>query len=235
MSSVAILGFHDGNAGQVAEWFTAVTGRKIACFVVESKPFKVDAAAENKKRVSQRMEYPEGGTFKGKPLLCSLCWPRQLQILGIKHVLPLTSDNTQRLKEIQRARIHGLQLVSAVHPMAYVDPTATIAPGVWIQPTAYVGYKVELGAGTMVNTGARIEHHSVIEECCQLDPGATLAGHVTLRKTAHVHMGANIVNRVEVGEGAVIGAGALVRHNVPAGQTVIGVPAKQLRRTVAAR
>jgi len=52
--SVAILGFHDGSAGQTATWFEQTTPFQIACFVDEStEPFEVDVKAENRKRVSQ--------------------------------------------------------------------------------------------------------------------------------------------------------------------------------------
>ena len=40
-----------------------------------------------------------------------------------------------------------------------------------------------------------------------------------------------ILGPIHVGDGAVVGAGAVVVRDVPAGQTVVGVPAKPIRRT----
>jgi serine acetyltransferase len=35
----------------------------------------------------------------------------------------------------------------------------------------------------------------------------------------------------EIGERSVVGAGAVVLHSVPAGVTVVGIPARVIRRT----
>lgn len=229
---VAVLGFHDGNAGQVAEWFEAASGLEIACYVEEGDaPIVVDPVAENKKRVSQRLEYPTRDSFKGLPLLVCRDWPERLKNMGIKLVLPLTTGNADRLRNIERCREAGLEFVSAVHPSAIILDQAVVAPGCWINAGCIVGYKAELAAGVMLNTGAQVDHHNVLETCCQLDPGVVTAGHVTVRRTAQIHTGAVIINRVEIGEGAIVGAGAVVLKSVAAGVTVAGVPARLIPRS----
>src|SRR5438045_7037371 len=115
-NSVAVLGFHDGSAGQIASWFEESTGYRIACFVHEAAQFEVDVAMENRKRVSQRMEYPKGGTFKGRPFIVSPDWIGELERRGIRKVLPLTPKNRDRLRQIEACHVHGLELVSAIHP-----------------------------------------------------------------------------------------------------------------------
>lgn len=228
---VAVSGFHDGNAGQVAEWFEEVTGMEIACFFSAQEPAPaIDVAAENKKRVSQRLEYPGADSFKGRRLIWKRDWPAELEKMGIRHVLPMESVNQDRWTTLQNCRQHGFSLVSAIHPTALILPKATVSKGVWINARAVIGYKTEIAEGVMINTGAILEHHNVIESCVQVDPGATTTGNVTLRARCHVHTGALILNRVEVGEDAEVGAGALVRHHVEKGLVVVGVPARLLRR-----
>lgn len=229
-NSVAILGFHDGSAGQVETWFEEVTGYHIACFVHEAaEPLNIDAAAENAKRVTGRMEYPTLTTFKGRPFIVSDSWLEQLIKLGINKVLPLTPNNEVRLKQINRCRQHGMELVSAIHPSVTILAGATIEPGVWINAGSLIGYKAEIESGVLINTGAQIDHHNVLRQCCQVDPGVVTAGNVTLRECCHIHTGATIINRIEIGRSSVVGAGAVVIRNIPANCTAVGVPARVIR------
>ncbi|MBI3553523.1 MAG: acetyltransferase [Elusimicrobia bacterium] len=228
---VALLSFHEGTAGQIAEWLEAATNLKIAAFVFEGDgPLEIDPAAENRKRISQRMEYPTRDSYKGRPFLCCRDWPERLKAMGVGKVLPLHHDNQQRLADLRRSVDYGFELVSAIHPTAVILERATIAPGVWIGAGAIIGYKAEIASGSLINTGAQIDHHSILEECTQLDPGVTTAGHVTVRRMARLHTRAVVINRVTIGERAIVGAGAVVIDDVPAGATVVGVPARIIKR-----
>jgi sugar O-acyltransferase (sialic acid O-acetyltransferase NeuD family) len=229
-TSVAILGFHDGSAGQIESWFEAVTGLHIACFVNEAaEPLMIDVTAQNRKRVSQRTEFPTRASFKGRPLLTSLDWIGKLKKLGISKILPLVPNNRDRLRQIEAARQNGFELVSAIHPTVTILAGATIEPGVWINAGSIIGYKAEIEAGVLINTGVQIDHHNVLRSCCQVDPGVVTAGNVTLHECAHVHTGATIINRIEVGQDAIIGAGAVVIENIPSRATAVGVPAKVIK------
>lgn len=229
-NSVAVLGFHEGNAGQTETWFEEATGYHIACFVHEApKPLEIDVNAENLKRVSQRMEYPSGSTFKERPFIVSLDWIGQLKDLGIQKVLPLTSDNTERFNQIEACRQHGFELVSAIHPSVTILSGATIEPGVWINAGSTIGYKAEIEAGVFINTGTQVDHHNVLKRACSLDPGVITAGNVTIRERCYIHTGVTVINRVEIGEDSIIGAGAVVITDISARCTAVGVPAKVLK------
>lgn len=225
-SSVAILGFHDGNAGQVAEWFEHQIGYPIACFVHEHQNARqIDVEAENRKRVSQRVEFPTVDSFKGRPLLTAVDWPQRLLALGISRVLPMTSDNRLRHRQIEACHQNGLELISAVHPTATILDQAIVSPGVWISAGCIIGYKAEIASGVMINTGAQIDHHNVLDKCCQVGPGVVTAGNVTLRECCTVYTNATIINGREIGQDAIIGAGAVVIDDIPANATAVGVPA----------
>ncbi len=229
--SVAILGFHDGSAGQVETWFEQATGMTIACFVHPAdKPPNVDVAAENRRRVSQRTNFPTRCSFKGRPLLADVDWPARLRELGIRRVLLLLPDNRERLQAIAAARAMGLELVSAIHPSVLILSGAIIQPGVWINAGSIIGYNAEIAAGVLINTGVQLDHHNVLESCCQVDPGVVTAGNVTLRECCHIHSGTTIINRIEVGADAIVGAGAVVITAVPPRCTVVGVPARVVKQ-----
>ncbi|MEK7857790.1 MAG: hypothetical protein AAB320_01495 [Elusimicrobiota bacterium] len=227
----AILGFHEGTAGQIAEWIEKTAGVRLAAFAEDGPgPLSIDAAVENKKRVSQRMEYPTPSSFKGKPFFRTKDWPAKLKALGIDTVVLAVSDNAERLVHLERARRERFKIVSAIHPSALILDQAELEPGVWVNAGCVIGYKAELKAGAFLNTRVQVDHHCILETCCQLDPGVVAAGHVTVRRLAQVHTGAVLINRVIVGERAIVGAGAVCLTDVPPGATVVGVPAKVIRR-----
>lgn len=227
---VAILGFHDGNAGQIETWFERVTGNTIACFVLESSEAPViDIEAEHIKRSSKRTAFPVNGMFKGRPFVVSLDWVAILKSMGVSKVLPLTPDNKTRRRQIEMCRAHNLKLVSAIHPTAIILDDARLADGVWINAGSIIGYKAELSEGVIINTGAQVDHHNILFSCCQLDPGVTTAGNVTIGECSHIHTGATIINRINIGEGAILGAGAVAVKDIPPNCTAVGVPARVIK------
>jgi sugar O-acyltransferase (sialic acid O-acetyltransferase NeuD family) len=231
--AVAVLGFHDGNAGQIATWFEEVMGLEIACYVLESdEPFTLDIEAENRRRVNKRTDFPRHGKFKGRPFIVSRDWLAELKKMGIGRVLPLTPENRVRLRQVNACRAQGFELVSAIHPTATILAEALIAPGAWLHARCIIGYKVEIGTGVIVNTGAQIDHHGVLEQGAQVDPGVVTASNVTLRECSHVHTGATIINRITIGADAIIGAGAVVIKDIPARCTAVGVPARVIKESV---
>jgi len=228
---VAVLGFHDGSAGQVETWFEEVTGLRIACFVHEDPgPFLLDPAEEQRRRVSQRTTFPVNGLFKGRPFIVSQNWAEELKRQGIRKVLPLTPDNQTRLRQLDLCRDQGFELVSAIHPSVVCLEGATIQPGVWINAGCLLGYQAEVEPGVILNTRVQIDHHNVLKQGAQADPGVVLAGNVTLWEGCHLHTGSIVINRVQIGRGAIVGAGAVVIQDVPAGCTVVGVPARVIKR-----
>ena len=228
--SVAVLGFHDGSAGQTDTWFNEATGLHFACFVSESdEPFNVDVDAENAARVSQRTEFPSKDTFLGRPFIVAIDWPERLKKMGISKVLPLTPNNRERFKQIETCNEYGFELVSAIHPTVTVLSGATIEPGVLINARSTIGYKAEIEAGVHIDTGVQVDHHNVLKRCCQLDPGVVTAGNVTIWECSHVHTGVTVVNRINIREDAIIGAGAVVISDVPPRCTSVGVPAKVIK------
>jgi serine O-acetyltransferase len=229
-NSVAIFDFHDGNAGQVETWFESVSGYHIACFVHEAdKVLEIDVNTENKRRVSQRTEFPKHGTFKGRPLIVAINWHERLIKLGIRKILLLTPDNKTRFNQVETCREYGFELVSAIHPTVTILPEAKIEPGVWINAGCIIGYKAEIESGVLINTGVQIDHHNVLKKCCQVDPGVVTAGNVTLWERCHVHTGSVIINRIEIGTDTIIGAGAVVTKNIPPRCTAVGVPARVIK------
>lgn len=124
----------------------------------------------------------------------------------------------------------GLALPTLIHSSAHVSASAELAAGVQVLPQASVGTAARLGLGVLVNTGAVVEHDDVVGDGSVIDPGAVLAGRVTVGEEVEVGSGAVLIPDVTVSDRAVVGAGAVVVAPVAVGETVVGVPARPLRR-----
>lgn len=115
-----------------------------------------------------------------------------------------------------------------------------------IQKNASVGDRCKISSHTFICEGVTIEDevfvgHGVVFVNDPVpraaSPGGKLATeadwkvHPTLvKRGASIGSGAVILCDVTIGEGALVGAGAVVTKDVPAGATVVGNPARVLKR-----
>jgi UDP-3-O-[3-hydroxymyristoyl] glucosamine N-acyltransferase len=91
-------------------------------------------------------------------------------------------------------RQHDPLTAPTIHPSAFIDATATVAPGVAIGAFACIG------AGVQVSAGARIAEHCVIGRHARIGAGSRLSARVTVAD------GCSIGERCIIHPGAVIGA-----------------------------
>ena len=140
-------------------------------------------------------------------------------------------DARPRTALYAKARDHGFEIVSAVHPEATVSPSAEVGHGPTIMAAAVINAEARLGDNVIVNTGALVEHDCVLADHVHIATGARLASEVQVGEGAHVGVGASVRQGIQIGERAIVGAGAVVVADVPDGIVVVGVPARVLRTT----
>jgi sugar O-acyltransferase (sialic acid O-acetyltransferase NeuD family) len=225
---IAIIGWHEGAAGQIHTWLEDTGNFEISCFINPSdEPIEIDIN-KNQRDVSQ-FAYPTSTSFKDKPLINSTDWCTYLRNQEIRKVLITTPDQHQRYRQINAAREIGLELINAIHPTALVMTDAILADNIILHARAYVGYRTELSTGVVINTGAQLDHHNAIGECVTLDPACVTAGNVTVGRFSVLHTGATIINKIRIGENAIVGAGSVITQDVPYGATVVGVPGRVIK------
>ncbi len=125
-----------------------------------------------------------------------------------------------RIEIFQRLAQAGFTCPALVHPTAFIEASAALAPGTQVFPHAYVGSEVEVGFGTIINTGAIVSHDCKLGNYVNLSPGAILAGGVHVGDGVLIGMGVTVNLLVRIGRGARIGNGATVKNDVPEGGLV---------------
>jgi UDP-perosamine 4-acetyltransferase len=123
----------------------------------------------------------------------------------------------------------GLQPVSAIHPRSIVSTRARVGAGTQIFAAAVVNPGANVGDNVIINTGAIIEHDCVLADHVHIASGACLAGGIHVDEGAFVGAGSTVRQGLRIGTKAVVGAGAVVTKDVSPGQTVAGVPAREIQ------
>lgn len=141
-------------------------------------------------------------------------------------------DAQLRVQLTARCRQLGFDVVSVVHPMAYVSRFASLGPGCAAFAQSAINAGASIGAACIVNTAATVDHDCLIGEGVHICPGAHLAGSVQVGDRSWIGIGATIRQGITVGRDATVGAGAVVVADVPDGSTVMGVPARPRNKSL---
>lgn len=123
-----------------------------------------------------------------------------------------------------------------VHPTARFDRTScTICQGVQLFANVTGTVNLAIGDFSMISNACTLGHESSIGKGCVLNPSVNISGGVTLSDGVLAGTGSQVLQYLSVGMHATLGAGAVVTKSVPALETVVGIPARPLIKSVGTR
>ena len=98
-------------------------------------------------------------------------------------------NSSIRLKILDDLDELGYQLVTLIHPTAYVSPSAKIGGGCIVEPNAVVHSNVSIGSGCLISAGAVINHNAIVEDGCHIDCNATVSARSVVKADTKVECG----------------------------------------------
>lgn len=123
----------------------------------------------------------------------------------------------------------NIDYYTAIHPSAVISENVKIGKGTCVMAGAVINNGAKIGEHCIINTNSTVEHDDVLEDFVHVSPGAVLCGTVKIGKNTWVGARAVVKNNVSVEAGVVIGAGAAVVKNITKSGTYIGVPAYEMK------
>jgi sugar O-acyltransferase (sialic acid O-acetyltransferase NeuD family) len=168
-----------------------------------------------------------GAALAGLPVLGDRGWLDERRDV---EVAVAVGQPRLRLAIAAELRARGHRLATLVHPSAVIGPRVSVGEGSIVCPGVVLTCDVVLGTNVIVNYGAAVGHDGEVGDGAFLGPGATLAGNVTVGELSDVGLGASVLQCVSIGARSVVGAGAVVVRDVGPDTTVVGVPARPMKR-----
>jgi len=152
-----------------------------------------------------------------------------------KKVLIAIANSQVREKISIQLEQDAIELWSVQADNVVLMDEVEIAAGVALSPFVSITSNIKIGKCFHANLYSYVEHDCVIGDFVTFAPGVQCNGNIHIHDHAYIGAGAVIKQGTPdqpliIGRGAVVGMGAVVTKSVPAGVTVVGNPARLLKK-----
>ena len=127
-------------------------------------------------------------------------------------------------------RLYGSEsLMTFISSKSLVSNYVEIQRGSVIMANAYIGPDVKIAQGSLVNTGAVIEHGTLVGEWASIAPCVSLAGEVEIGDFSHIGLASVVDSKVKIGHDSILGSHSYLRKDLESNLIAYGNPAEIAR------
>ncbi len=148
-----------------------------------------------------------------------------LRRAGVEAAVVAIGDSPTRVRIAKLLRRRRMRLVSAIHPLASIAPSARLGDHLIVGPRVMICVHASVADHCVLSAGAIVEHDTQLGTGVFLHPAVRLAGGVAVEPYATLGIGACVIPDRTVGRAARVEPGAIVIRDVLPGTTVSGAPA----------
>ena len=153
-------------------------------------------------------------------------------ILDYKSYVYFVSIGDVSCRELWFNKLRELQLpiINIIDRSALISNSASIGIGNFIGKLAIINAGTKVGDNNVINTKALIEHECRIGNHTHLSTNSTINGDVIVEDSVFLGSTAVCNGQLKIGHHAVIGSGSVVIKDVEPWTTVVGAPARIVKR-----
>ncbi len=155
----------------------------------------------------------------------------KLKEKGIDHIAIAIAGGAIRQRIKKKIENSGFNLISVIHPSAFLAPSVKLGIGNFIKARAVIETNTVIGDCCIIDNGVVIAHDNIIENACHIAPGVKFGSGIKIGENTIVGIGASISTNIKIGSNCIISVGSAVTKNVENNAVVDGVPAKVIGKT----
>ncbi|MEM9508121.1 MAG: acetyltransferase [Cyanobacteria bacterium P01_E01_bin.35] len=125
-----------------------------------------------------------------------------------------------------------LDWITVVHPFSWIHPDVTLGVGTVICAGAIVQPGADIGSHVIINTKSSVDHHCKVGDYAHL-AASHLAGGASVEEGVFMALSSTVLPGIKVGSWATVGAGAVVTKDVLSNTIVAGSPARRIKSKLA--
>ena len=177
---------------------------------------------------------PTGSTLTGYPVLGRLQDTEHYISMGYSFIYTIyrIDGQIERIAILDKLHIPPEQILTFVHPTAYVAPSAVVEKGSIVMPLCAISAGAIIGKQCILMQGTTVGHDSTLIEHCHLAAQSCISSFVTLHKGVHIGLNATVGDNLELGQYSTLGMGSVLLKNIPPNQIWVGNPARYLRNVL---
>lgn len=159
---------------------------------------------------------------------------------GVEYLKELKSDawvviavgNAEMRKRCARrlASFEHLASATLIDPGVELSDSVSVGEGSIICAGTIITVDVRIGSYNIINLDCTVGHSAEFSDFVTLYPSVNVSGNVKIGDGTEVGTGTQIIQGITVGERTVVGAGAVVIKDIESDVTVVGNPAKVIKR-----